>query len=114
MPGAQLVMSGDKRSEYGCIVTAREQETDARIVLHRTGYNVIAQICDELDALEGDWRVLSYSTPATVYRDLQGTRQHEWKDTMQYPEEHVLGRIGRLDLLDPSMGPRLVRGRTHG
>lgn len=113
MRAATLILSGDERKAWGCTVTAHEQESGERIVLYRAGRGALAAICSTLDALEGDWRVASFSTPETIYRDLQGTRYREWGDEMQYPEVAALGHIGRLDLLDPALEPHMRRGATH-
>ena len=60
-------------------------------------------ICRELDARPGSWTITVVSTPTTIYRDLQGSRLQEGRNTsgqfLQLPEEKMLGKIGRLDLL---------------
>ena len=113
MPAAQLNVNSYHRAVDGVTVTAREQATDERIVLHRTGSDALRQVCDVLDEREGDWRVLTISTPTTIYRDLQGTRYRAWGDSTQCPEPHMLGIIGRKDLLDPFHDPALPRGKSH-
>lgn len=109
----ELVSGSAQRDQDGCIVTVRELATDGRLVIHETGRGALACICSQLDALDGDWRIPSDSTPATIYRDLQGTREHEARDQVQVPEQSLLGRLGRLDLLDPSFAPQIPRGRKH-
>jgi len=114
MPATRLGMSGTALEEYGVIVTAREQMTDERIVLHRPGAGALKLICEGLDGLDGDWRVLTISTPRTIYRDLQGTRARELVDETQMPELRMLGQVGRLDMLDPiHHAPALPRGQKH-
>lgn len=114
MPARELGINAQDRAAYGVIVTAREQTSDQRIVLHRSGRDGLQQVCDVLDALVGDWRVLTVSTPATIYRDLQGTRAREWGAETQTPEPSVLGKVGRLDLLDPVYHrTELPRGQSH-
>ncbi len=109
MPSPRELSLGEyERKRIGCIVTAREQWTGELHVVHRSGTprEALRAISDELAALEGDWRVLSISTPATIYRDLQGTRQTEGFDRLALPELQWLHSLGRFDLLDPSLEPR--------
>jgi hypothetical protein len=75
---------------------------------------LLRAVAGELDALPGQWLVETISTPATVYRDLQGTRKRldldgqaggvrPHHDDIAHedfrPERVMLGSIGRLDLL---------------
>lgn len=67
----------------------------------------------EIDALPGQWKVETISTPETVYRDLQGSRgelaprnlrrngygEPLVSEHLALPEPQMLGLIGRLDLL---------------
>jgi hypothetical protein len=113
MPAAELAMAGRDRIEAGYIVTALRQDTGESWTLHRAGRGALAAVCKVLDDAEGDWRVLTISTPETVYRDLQGTRYVEWGDRILTPEVGMLGKIRRLDLLDPSHAPAVPRGQSH-
>lgn len=113
MPAKSLAVAGRDRMEAGCIVTARNQVTDERWVLHKSGQDALAAVCRELDEAEGDWRILVISTPESVYRDLQGTRYTEWADRVLNPEVGQLGKLARLDLLDPSHDPAVPRGQSH-
>jgi len=103
------------RDEYGCIVTVREQRTREVGSLHIGGKRMEAlqRICDLIDLADGDWRILSYSTPQTIATDLKGKREiRNYQNAVSHndnPEATALGRIGRLDLLDPS----LLRGTGH-
>lgn len=95
----------------GCIATLRVAGQSRYTSVHTYGgARAIAELCD---SAADDWRVLSYSTPATIYRDLQGARVHENAAQAQLPEISAFGRIGRLDLLDDAFAPQLPRGRTH-
>lgn len=114
LPVLRMPINGGDRQSAGVIVTAREQTTGLRDVFHRAGPDALRAVCDVIDALDGDWRVLSICTPDTIYRDLQGTRAAEWGAETSMPEPTMLGRIGRLDLLDPFFLPSLPRGHTHG
>lgn len=78
------------------------------------------EIPEQLDGMEGDWRIVSVSTPSSIFRDLQGMRgegdTREGEDRRAGPsdprstEQVSLGRIGRLDLLQPLKQP----GHDHG
>jgi hypothetical protein len=119
MPTDKLLsISPDQRNVVGVIVTAREQETDERIVLHKSGTTTEAllAVADDLDAREGVWRILTISTPTTVYRDLQGTRLQVRHDHLERPEHWWLARINRRDLMDPSIFPAdlSAAGRAGG
>lgn len=73
----------------------------------------LAAICGLLDSWPGEWRVETISTPASIYRDLQGSRaelaprdlrRNGYGEPMvpegfSTPEAQMLGQIGRLDLL---------------
>jgi len=59
-----------------------------------------------LDSYPGDWRVVAFSTPETVYRDLQGTRKIEQPGQVMQRERRALAAIGRSDRLDPSLERR--------
>lgn len=109
----ELLSSSAERSETGIIVTARDRDAAAYLVLHRTGPRraALRAVCAVLDSLEGDWRVLTISSPESVYRDLQGTRARPDADITPYPEPHALGVIGRHDLLDPSLLARNADSR---
>lgn len=114
MPVAVLdPYSGQQRQNDGVLVTVRELDVGVVTVIHCTGQHALEQVCEQLDAMAGDWRVVSLCTPTTIYRDLQGTRKNVWADNVQFPEVQALGRIGRLDLLDPFFEPKIPRGRTH-
>lgn len=115
MPATELTISGQDRSAFGGIVTIREQTTDRREVLHCEGKGWLERIVEDIDALEGDWRIVTISTPTTIYRDLQGTRAHPWTSSSQLPEPFMLGPLDRLDLLDPVQHHlSIARGKTHG
>jgi len=63
------------------------------------------EIARRIDELEGEWEVAAYSTPGTIWRDLQGLRAlHEG-----WPEETAFGGIGRLDLVPIRPGARRTR-----
>lgn len=106
-------ISGQKSTEYGCIVTLREQTTRQMQCRHLPGAHKtsLADLGVELDASPEDWKVVCISTPRSVFRDLQGTRnrtQYERRDSQDAiswdPREHernLLSKAGRVDLLEP-------------
>ena len=102
-----LSLGSTERKNVGAIVTVRELESAVRMVMHEKGTTAeaLTAVCDRLDRLHGDWRVLCISTPATIHRDLQGTRLKQEMDALDIPERVMLARIGRIDRLDPSLLP---------
>jgi len=88
-----------ERDGDGIIVTLREQQSGALHVMHVPGMRraALKQVARWCDTHEDDWRLLSYSTPETIYSDLDGARG------IFPPERHALSSIGRLDLLDDTV-----------
>lgn len=111
MRARELGISALDRRAAGGVVTLREVASGATLVRHVKGRAWATGIAELADSLPGDWRVVSISTPATVYRDLQGTRKHPWTDSVQFPEAGILGKIDRLDLLDASLAPAMPEKR---
>jgi len=63
----------------------------------------LATICRMIDALPGRWFVDVISSPPTIWRDLQGTREEQQRGgerglQLMLPEPRMLGAIGRMDL----------------
>lgn len=117
--------NGAERARYGVIVTAREQQTGRVKTMHQIGAptGAIHEVVETLDSMEGDWKVVSISTPASIYRDLQGGRsvraddQYEHRPHLSDPrttEVSMLSRLGRLDLLEPLRNPGadVTRGKV--
>jgi hypothetical protein len=97
-----------ERDEWGVIVTAREQESGELWSLHEPGLRMEAlrAVAERLDHRDGDWRVICYSTPASILGDMTAKRQVQHAGTRQVAhldcmEAQALGKIGRIDLLDP-------------
>lgn len=98
------------RAQFGCTVTF-ENEAGKRLTYHRTGppADVLRQLCEAALAKDDTYRVISYSTPQTIYTDLQGERESETyslKKEPTLPEEQALGRIGMLHMLRLKQKPR--------
>lgn len=119
-PMPTLNTSGRERAQFGVIGTAQNSATGKTVSMHRAGPPTIAvaEIAAEVDKLGANWKIVSLSTPASVYRDLQGTRYHRIKGDARNKlmgrqsahdartqEKALLGRIGRLDLLSPQSFP---------
>ena len=113
-PGV-LLRNGIERAEYGCTTTwenaDRQTFTISRVDPPRVALRRIVEIVEPLDPT---FRLVAYSTPETIYTDLQGMRlptltkggsQHaEGKYVpMQPPERVILAGIGRKDLLHPRL-----------
>jgi hypothetical protein len=102
------VATNAERDMAGVIVTVREQTTGVMRTLHVAGKagDALRTVCARVDAWDGDWRVVCYSTPQTVLGDLQGARARFGAGQgghVDCPEATMLARIGRIDLLDPAL-----------
>jgi hypothetical protein len=104
-----LSLPPNERFAAGCIATLTDGERT--FSQHFTGegseaVQAVAAFCDRHGV-----RVLCLSTPATIYRDLQGHRREELPrkqrrvtaigtrpETLRLPEPAMLSRIGRRDL----------------
>jgi hypothetical protein len=130
---------GETRAADGCITTFQLEDGTIHVerfsqlvfstqgyarVMEKVGAPFIEQAAARADELGA--RIVSISTPATIWRDLQGTRaqqkqtgpQTQASDDIQLPERTLLGRIGRLDLLAEPMHRRdtestSIRRVTH-
>lgn len=97
----------------GVIVTCQHDDGPPLHTFHVPGGTgkAMARACELLDEMGAGWRVVSISTPATIFRDLQGTRYLlEARGDTEHPydlvdtrtaERSLLARAGRLDLLAP-------------
>lgn len=97
-PTLSLELRPGERSDYGVTVTVREQTSREMDVLVGNGpvMSALMQVCDSIDGRPGCWRVVSVSSPATIFADLQGARD---PDTTR-PETVMLAKVGRLDLIE--------------
>lgn len=99
------ILSGRQRADFGCITTW-EAATGQRLTLHRAGRtrDVLARMCDYVVTIDPTYRLICYSTPQTIYGDMDGARadfvgQFGYGQPAAKPEETVLGAIGRRDML---------------
>ena len=74
---AKFPMGGESRRIYGCIVTFRNSQGKT-LSIHREGAPTKALKQAIAIALSHDetFKVISVSSPETIYRDLQGSREH--------------------------------------
>jgi hypothetical protein len=86
--------------DAGVIITAKEQTTGVLRTLHEPGSRLQAlyAVIERLDRMPGDWKIICYSNPDTIYSDLK-LGPHRGGTV----EQMILSRIDRLDLLDPSL-----------
>lgn len=105
--------------DCGYIVTAAHENGPPLYTFHVSGPSLAAlrEACQIIDGLDDGWYVQSVSTPRTIYRDLQGTRQDHSKrprvanfsgaSKVRFPDDprsaeiKMMGQVGRLDLLRP-------------
>lgn len=104
----------DRRA--GVTVTAEHVDGPPLVSFHIGGAPRAALLaaCERIDAMGKGWAIVSISSPASVYRDLQGTRRPEptsariggnYTEAKPHTEDprttelQLLGAIGRLDLL---------------
>lgn len=95
----------------------RHRDTGEMKTIHRHGYAIEATqlVCDYVDKLGPDWRIVTLSTPRTIARDLRGSRARrsmgsgDRNDTVhgrgvgeldpRDAERTLLSRVDRPDLL---------------
>jgi hypothetical protein len=102
---ATVPYNGPTRAADGLTVFASRND-GASLVLVRAGMplrDALREICDVLDAKPGRWYIDVISSPSSIWRDLQGSREEPGKahtgTQLPLPESQLLGQIGRLDLL---------------
>jgi hypothetical protein len=95
-----LLRNARERALWGCVTTW--QNADARtLCMYRSGppRRGLLSAIEAVMSLDLTFRLVSYSTPETVYRDLVAGRR---QDHARSPESLALAQVGRLDLLHPS------------
>lgn len=109
---------------HGVNVTMREQTTGMLKSRTQRGIPSVALqtiIGAECDDAPGDWRIVSISTPRSIYQDLGRPPREtppdgsEWgkhgQPDLRSTETRMLRNLGRLDVLEP---PRRRFGVTYG
>ena len=116
MKATTMELSPKERDLYGVIVSVRHQQTGQMRSLHEPGRarEALARACERVTAMGDEWRIVSISTPPSIYRDLQGIRVRERRRGFlkteeiksrsrvddPRPEIQQLGQIGLLHLLE--------------
>ena len=103
---------GTERARFGCICTFENADGKV-IVFHRVGppSAVAREMCAEALALDPTFRLVSYSNPSTIYKDLEGHRKGNanavvelsGSDRPVMPEAQLLGQLGLGHLLHPRL-----------
>ena len=94
-------LSGIERAAYGFVATFSNKQGET-FSTHRThAARSLPALLAEVDALAGDWRLQSYSTPDGIMVDLAGRLGGM---RAKLPEVVVLGHCHRLELLHPRLG----------
>lgn len=111
-------LSQSERERYGCIVDFSDGR--ARWFPGTSGLREATEYADA-----NGLRIKTVSTPSTIFRDLQGTRAKDAHGergrqgsrlvagVVVFPEQHMLGLLGRQDLLALERQPR-DRSRRKG
>jgi len=112
IPGQRFNLDNTERMDYGVTVTIRNVDGDLdTLVGVGPVMTALTDVCRRIDTLnllapDSDWRVLTISTPATIYTDLWGHRDPD----RLHPETAFLAVIGRRDL-DSDHPARFLSGR---
>lgn len=118
MPSKVILRNGRERAEYGC-VTIWKNAAGETMQVYRGGSPREALITTARDVLSRDdtFRLLVYSTPETIYRDLAmaDARQNPLART---PESAALAQVGLHHLLHPdaptNIETHLREKKAHG
>lgn len=119
MPSRRASHSGQQKAADGCICTF-ENRSGERYTLHSVGppTKIVSLMCDHALAVGSDFRLISYSTPETIFGDLDGARAAglNWQGfstPKPSPEKRILGQVGRLEMLHPRLGMDERKTRQH-
>lgn len=99
-----LLSGSEERAQYGCTITF-ENAQGRTWVIHQQGppETGLRQACDLALAQDDTFRIVSYSTPETVYRDLHGREIQAPRTTPALPELYITARLGLRHLLHPRL-----------
>jgi hypothetical protein len=111
-----VLRNSRERAQYGC-TTTWENAAGRRLVLSRVGPPsvVLRRQAEDALALDETFRLVCYSTPETIYTDLQGARLARWTNGGStrtdpdngkwaapiHPEAVALGMLGLRHLAHP-------------
>lgn len=95
------ILSGPDTARYGCIVSF-EASDGKRLTLHQTGptLKALRWCCMTALAQDETFKVVAYSTPATIFSDLAG-RASAGKQSA--PELAMTRRVGFHDICHPRL-----------
>lgn len=103
------LMSGQEKAQYGCVTTWENAEGQL-LSVHRTGppLAVLREIAADVQAVDASFRLVSYSTPETLMRDLDGNRRtvRGRNNQLLLAEQNLLSRIGLAHLTHPRLRSR--------
>jgi hypothetical protein len=104
MGDGQLIERARDREEYGCIVSS-ENADGKTLVIHRVGASRVAlkAACEIAGELDETFRIVSYSTPNTIYADLRGRKIQEGFTTPMSVECTVATGAGLRRMLHPRL-----------
>lgn len=104
--------AGRDSTEWGCIVTVKNADGKT-LSLHRPGRDALTRALDDALTLDPTFRVVSISTPLTIYNDLQARLPHPVTEVVPLPEHAKLGRLKRMALCHPDIQPRSDQAIRH-
>lgn len=103
------LMSGQEKAMYG-ITTTWENGNGCLLTVHRRGQPlaVLREIASDVIAVDPTYRLVSYSTPETILRDLDGNRRTTKgrNNQLLLAEQNLLSRIGLAHLTHPRLRSR--------
>lgn len=108
MSTATTAFSGNTAAKYGCIATF--ENADGLVMSrHAAGppIKALQHLCDHAASIDPSYRVIGYSTPQGIIRDLIGRECRFDKSgrALRYPspEKAALTRAGRANMLHPRL-----------
>lgn len=101
MPSNVILRNGVERAKYGCTTTWKNASGEL-LTVHRGGSPKVAviDIARDVLALDETYRLVCYSTPETIYRDV-AMADARLNTKARTPESAVLSMAGLSHLLHP-------------
>lgn len=103
------IMSGTTAASYGCIATF-ENADGLVMTRHATGNPIAAcrRLCDHAESIDPTYRLVSYSTPTSVYGDFvgRGIRHNLKGEMIRFPsgEKRACAKAGRPHMIHERCG----------
>lgn len=111
--GLSLNPKERREQAYGATLTFENAAGELLTIVRRhvSTYEAVRQACDLALEQDDTYRVVSLSTPHTIYADLIGNRR-----LGQFPEQQTLATAGRKQMLHPRLwgSSSFVRGGYRG